>query len=283
MTARTWFITGASGGIGRAVTEELLGRGFRVAAVARRSDRLSDLTTRYGDQLWTASVDVTDTPRLRQAVHEAIAALGAINVVLSGAGRGAFGAAEELSDEAIDEQIALNLVAPIQLTRAVLPQLRAQGGGRIIAVSTMGGQITTPGASLYHASKWGLEGFFETLIDEISPLGIDVTIVEPGGVRTDFLGSVAVAEPIDAYEQTPVGVVRRALAGESDGDFTGFGVGDPHRVANAIIALAESNIAPRRLVLGSDACEAIRAALARRSAELEVDKQAAASTDFVSA
>lgn len=280
-TSTTWFVTGAASGIGRAVTEQLLRRGDRVAATARNPARLDDLREQYGDRVWSAALDVTDTAALRSVVQAAFADLGRIDVVLSNAGRGAFGAAEELSDRAIDEQIALNLTAPVQLTRAVLPFLRSQGGGRIIQISTMGGQITTPGGSMYHASKWGVEGFFESVIPEVAQFGIGVTIVEPGNVRTGFGSALVISDAIAEYASTPVGQVRQFIE-SAGGNLTGSAIGDPGRVAAAVIASADTTPAPRRLVLGSDAYQAVEAALTSRIDELRDAKEVSHSTDYQS-
>jgi len=275
----TWLITGATSGIGRSVTETLLERGDRVAALVRRPDALTDLGRAYPGQLWVAPVDVTDTGVLRAAVERAFADLGTIDVVFSNAGAGAFGAAEELDDSAIEQQLALNLVAPIQLIRAVLPHLRSQGGGRIIQMSTMGGQITSTGGSMYHASKWGIEGFTESVMGEVAPFGIGITLVEPGNVRTAFGAALTVAAPLEAYAGTPVGHVRQYIEG-AGGNLTGDALGDPARVAEAIIATSVQSPAPQRLVLGSDAFSAIRAALASRLSQLDAGRTVSESTDF---
>lgn len=274
----TWFVTGASAGIGREVTAQLLAAGHRVAATARRPEVLEDLAATYPDLLWTAPLDVTDTAALREVVDRAFAELGRIDVIFSNAGRGSVGAAEELSDEVIDSQIALNLTAPIQLFRATLPHLRAQGGGRFIQLSTMGSQITTPGASMYHASKWGVEGFFESVIGEVEPFGVGITMVEPGIIRTTFGANLDVAEPLPAYAETPIGQLHAYLA--SADNITAAAPGDPTKVAAAIITSAETSPAPRRLALGSDAYDAIRAALTGRLSELEDGRDIARSTDF---
>lgn len=276
---RTWFITGASSGIGREVTAQLLRRGDRVAAVARRTDRLDDLAKEYGDRLWTAPLDVTDTEALRAVVDRVFAELGRVDVVFSNAGSGAVGAAEELEDSAIEQQIALNMTAPIQLARAVFPHLRAQGGGRFIQTSTMGGQITTPGAGMYHASKWGVEGFMESVAPEVAPFGIGITLIEPGAVRTDFGSVLSIAPAIDAYAATPVGRVRQYIEA-TGGNLTAHATGDPEKVAAAIIGSASTSPAPLRLALGSDAYGAVKGALQRRLAALEETKSIAFSTDF---
>ncbi|MEV4756990.1 SDR family oxidoreductase [Micromonospora sp. NPDC049559] len=279
MSTSSWLVTGASAGIGRAVVEQLLAAGHRVAATARRPERLADLARSYPDLLWTAELDVTDTAAVRKVVERAFQEFGTIDVIFSNAGRGAVGAAEELSDEAIAEQVAVNMTGPIQLVRAVLPYLRAQGGGRIIQTSTMGAQISSPGASMYHASKWGVEGFLESIVGEVAPFGIGVTMVEPGSVRTDFGAALSIADPIPAYAGTPVGQIRRYIEA-SAGNLTGAAPGDPRRVAAAIIDSATTTPAPRRLVLGSDAYQAIRAALTGRLDEIEAARALAAGTDF---
>ncbi|MFJ4633802.1 SDR family oxidoreductase [Streptomyces sp. NPDC088847] len=278
MASKTWFVTGASAGIGRVVTEQLLERGDRVAAIARRPEVLSELADRFGDRLWTAPLDVTDTKALNDTVERTFADLGRIDVVYSNAGRGSAGAAEEMTVASIDEQIALNMTAPIHLLRAVLPHFRAQGGGRFIQMSTMGAHITTPGASMYHASKWGLEGFFESVIAEVEPFGVGITMVEPGIIRTTFGANLDVAPGMPEYADGPAGQIRAYL--ESVDNVTAEAPGDPHKVATAIIISADSTPAPRRLALGSDAYNAMRAALTSRIVELDAGKQTAASIDF---
>ncbi|GAA2228930.1 SDR family oxidoreductase [Herbiconiux moechotypicola] len=275
MSQHTWLITGASSGFGRLVTEQLLAAGERVAATARSTAGLDDLAERYGDQLWLSTLDVTDTARLRDVVEEAFAALGRIDVIFSNAGYGLFGAAEELTDDQIDQQLATNLIAPIQLLRAVVPHLREQGGGRFIQVSTYGGQATNPGASLYHASKWGVEGFMEGNARDLAPFGIGVTIVEPGSAATGFrTGSSKLPEPLAAYDGTPAamsrGIQNPALPS----------VSDPAKVASAIIASVQSEPAPLRLVTGSDSQRYLRDALRERLADIESQELSAATTDL---
>lgn len=278
MTSRTWLITGASSGIGRALTERLLAAGDRVAATARKPERLAGLHDQYGDRLWTAELDVTDLPVLRSVVDRAFAELGRIDVIVSNAGYGTFGAAEEFTDAQIEAQLATNLVAPIQLTRAALPYLRAQGGGRILQLSSAGGQVTFPGGNLYHATKWGVEGFFEALIGELAPFGIEVTLVEPGISRTGFGTALDIAPALPAYAETPIGQARPAM--ESPDGVTANGPGDPDKIAAAIIASVDVTPAPRRLTLGSDAYQWIHAGLTARLRELEDAKDLAYSTDL---
>src|SRR3954469_21993727 len=168
--AKTWFVTGASRGMGRELVEQLLAGGDRVAATLRRPGRLDDLAAEYGDRLWVRSLDVTDTVRLRAVVDEAFTAHDRIDVVVSNAGYGVFAVAEDLTDEQIDQMIETNLTGSIQLARAVVPHLRAQGGGHLMQMSSMGGQITFPAFSMYHVTKWGIEGFYDALAIPVSKL-----------------------------------------------------------------------------------------------------------------
>ncbi|MFG1606875.1 SDR family oxidoreductase [Actinoplanes sp. NPDC049265] len=274
---RTWFITGTSSGFGRELTEQLLGRGDRVAATARRPEALDDLAGRFGDRLWRAPLDVTGTAALREVVDRAFAQLGRIDVIVANAGYGLFGAAEELTDEQIDRQIATNLTASVQLARAATPHLRRQGGGRYIQVASIGGQIAFPGMSLYHATKWGIEGFWESAAPELAPFGIGVTIVEPGVSRTNFGGGSAVlATPMPEYADGPSGQLRRSLSGELP---PLPAPGDPAKVAAAIIASADRPVAPLRLTLGSDAYELATAAVRDRLEALRAGRELAYSTD----
>ncbi|AZZ51890.1 SDR family oxidoreductase [Rathayibacter festucae] len=270
----TWLITGTSSGFGRHLTEILLERGDTVAATLRSPSRLDDLAEVHGDRLWRRSLDVTDAARTRAVVDEAFAELGTIDVVVSNAGYGLFGAAEELSDEQIDRQLATNVTGAITLVRAVVPHLRAQGGGRILQVASMGGQLAFPGMSLYHASKWALEGFFEALSPEMAPFGISTTLIEPGMSRTGFGGASAdVAPPLDSYAGTPAAdFVRGHLPLEAM-------PGDPRKMAAAMIAVAELADPPLRQALGSDADAMIRATLLARLSAMDVHRDIALSTD----
>lgn len=271
---KTWFITGTSSGFGRLMTEQLLERGDRVAATARNTDSLADLEATHGDLLWTARLDVTDTEQVRDVLNRAFADLGRVDVIVNNAGYGLFGAAEELSDTQILDQINTNLIGPIQITRAALPLLREQGGGRIIQLSTYGGQAANAGATLYNASKFGIEGFMEALAKEAAAFNIGVTIVEPGGARTGFRGRTSqLAEPLAAYDGTPAAMVRGIRAYDQY-------VGDPAKMAAAIIASGDAPTAQRRLVLGSDSQQFIHAALLERLAEVEAQLESAALTDY---
>jgi NAD(P)-dependent dehydrogenase (short-subunit alcohol dehydrogenase family) len=268
--ATTWFITGSSSGFGRLLTERLLGRGDRVAATARRPGALDDLREQAGDRLWTAPLDVTDAGQARQVMAAAFAALGPIDVIVSNAGYGVLASVEEASDEQIRQVIDTNLLGSINVIRAALPHLRAQGHGRILQVSAAGGQAAYPYFGFYIAAKWGIEGFCETAAREVAPLGIGLTIVEPGATPTGFGRAVDTAPAMPEYDATPAGEVRRALA---DGAFT-F-PNDPEKIAAAMIDLVDSGATPLRRTLGSDAYDDVHAALSARLAELEQQRDLA--------
>ncbi len=275
MVRRTWLITGISSGFGRHLTEQLLDRGDRVAGTVRTPGPVDDLAAVHGDRLWLAELDVTDLPEVRRVVDRAFAALGRIDVVVNNAGYGLFGAAEEVTDEQVRHELNTNLLGSIQVVRAALPHLRRQGGGRLIQMSTYGGLATNPGASLYHASKWGIEGFMESTARDVAPFGIGVTIVEPGGARTEFrYGSLQLATPLAAYDDSPAAMVRGVRASSQPP------IGDPARMAALILANADQAPAPLRLVLGSDSYRFITAALAERLAQIEPQQAQAASTDL---
>ncbi|WP_397474193.1 SDR family oxidoreductase [Pusillimonas sp.] len=271
---KTWFITGTSTGLGRLLTERLLARGDRVVATVRQPDVLTTLTAQYGDQLLVLTLDVTDTHAINTVVTDAFQRAGNIDVVVGNAGYALFGAAEEASDAQIDRQIATNLVGSIQLIRAVLPHLREQGGGRIVQLSSEGGQIAYPNFSLYHATKWGIEGFVESVAQEVASFGIDFLIVEPGPTGTNFVDGLDRAPIMACYEDTPAGEVRRGVASGA------FAIkGDAARTVDAMIATADMQHPPLRLALGSTAYASISQALSQRLSLLENQKDIALSAD----
>lgn len=271
---KTWLITGTSSGLGRLMTEKLLERGDRVVATLRQVEKLHALKTRYGEQLSLISLELTDSADTGAAVAEAFAWAGKIDVVVSNAGYGLFGAAEELSDEQIARQLATNLTGSVQLIRAVLPFLRHQGGGRIMQVSSEGGQIAYPNFSLYHATKWGIEGFIEAVSQEVAAFGIDFIIAEPGPTGTQFAASLDQADPMPCYENTASGEMRRALA---CGEFKI--TGDAAKTVDEMIACADEQQPPLRLPLGSTAYFNIHKALSDRLRALEAVEKRACSAD----
>lgn len=277
MASRTWLITGVSSGFGRELTQQLLDCGDRVVGTVRDLGKVADLVKEYPDTFLAEVLDVTDTNEIRKVVDGAFNRLGRVDVVVSNAGYGLFGAAEELTDPQVDHIIATNLTGSIQLIRAALPHLRAQGGGRIIQISSYGGQVAFPGNSMYHATKWGIEGFAESLAQEVAPFGIGVTIVEPGGARTEFrYGSAQVADLMPEYDVTPAHGFLKML----DPTTGGLAPGDPARMAAKIIESVDAEPAPLRMVLGSQALDTTLSTLRKRVADFESQGDLAASTDF---
>jgi len=275
MTPRNWFITGTSSGLGRELTEQLLHNGERVFATVRNPSALDDLVALHGDRLQVGVLDVTDSTAIRAVMTRAFATWGRIDVVVSNAGYGLVGAAEELTDDQIARQIQTNLTGSIGVIRAAIPLLRAQGGGRIIQVSSEGGQLAYPAFSVYHATKWGIEGFVEAVAQEVAPFGIEFTIAEPGPARTEFAAGIVHAPAMEVYENTPVGELRRALVSGA------FAInGDPRKMARAMIDSVALPRAPLRLTLGSSSYHGVRAALNARLAQLEANKSVTLSTDI---
>lgn len=270
---RTWLVTGASRGIGRLLTEELLARGDRVAATVRDRAGMADLVAIHGDLLWVTTLDVSDAPRVRIAVDEAFAAMGRVDVVVSNAGYGIYAAAEEISDAQLLHIVATNLIGSMQVARAALPHLRQQGGGHLVQMSSMAGHFAKPGFAAYHATKWGIEGFYEALAAEVAPFGVTTTVVAPGRFPTSFYDAAQRPDPHPAYADQAQ--LQRAQADPDDMP------GDPHRLVELIISLGGTEQPPRRLLLGSDAYAMAHESLHRRLQELEEQEQVAYSTDRV--
>ncbi|MCG6538529.1 SDR family oxidoreductase [Pseudomonas sp. KSR10] len=271
---KTWFITGTSSGLGRVLAERALTRGDHVIATARNLSALDDLKARYPEQLHPLALELTDTANIRQAVDAAFTQARRIDIIVSNAGYGLVGAAEELSDEQLARQLATNLTGSIQLIRAVLPHLRRQGGGRIVQISSEGGQVAYPGFSLYHASKWGIEGFIEAVAQEVAGFGIDFMLAEPGPTDTHFGAGIDYAQARPDYAGTPADNVRTALRSGS------FPVkGDPERTVEVMMRAIDQPNPPFRLALGSAAYDNIHAALTKRLQELNAYKAEALFAD----
>lgn len=271
---KTWLITGASSGLGRLMCETLLARGDRVVASVRKRAVLEEMAAKYGDLLQVIVLDLSQSATIKPTIEAAFSQAGRIDVVVSNAAYGLFGAAEELSDAQIERQIATNLTGSIQLIRAAIPLLRQQGGGRIVQVSSEGGQIAYPDFSLYHATKWGIEGFVEAVRQEVAAFGIDFLLVEPGPTATQFGAGLDIADALPVYCDTPAGALRSAL-------FSGeFAIkGDAEKCVAAMIAAADAASPPLRLPLGSTAYENINAALETRLEALHEMKAVAYSAD----
>ncbi|MFH9662446.1 SDR family oxidoreductase [Streptomyces sp. NPDC017248] len=272
---RRWFITGASGGLGRHLTGHALQRGDRVTATVRHPAALEDLRKTYGDRLTVEILDLTRPTDVDQVVGRTLQS-GPVDIVVNNAGYAVVGAAEEMTVEQIRDQIEVLLLAPMLITRAFLKPMREQGGGRIIQISSMGGQIATPTHSSYHAGKWGLEGFTESVSREVADFNIHLTLVEPGATRTGFASALHYTTETAAYRDNAVGRTRRHLEAADDSVFTG----DPAKLAAAIYDTTRHPNPPLRLPLGSDTYDAVHTALTRRLTALETQRDLAASVAF---
>jgi NAD(P)-dependent dehydrogenase (short-subunit alcohol dehydrogenase family) len=273
---RVWFVTGASSGFGRAIAKEVLARGDRLVATGRDPDALQPLVGEDGSRAMAIGLDITDADAVRAAVDEAVARFGCIDVVVNNAGYVHVGAVEELDDEEWRRLIDTDLFGAINVTRAVLPHMRGQRSGHLVQMSSLNGVEGLPGGGYYVASKFALEGLSESLADEVAPLGIKVTIVEPGPHRTRLLSgpSAKSSEPISDYADS-VGMVREQLE-----QLDGHQPGDPERAARAIVEAVEAPDPPRRLPLGTMALDHIRAKLRGQLEELEAWAELSASSDF---
>jgi NAD(P)-dependent dehydrogenase (short-subunit alcohol dehydrogenase family) len=269
--AQNWLITGTSSGFGRTLTELALERGDNLVATVRKPSALDDLKERYGSHLRVAILDLTDAREITSVVDQAFDAFGSIDFAVSNAGYIMVGAAEEAELPRIHRLLDTNLLGSIVFAKAVIPHMRKRGGGRILQISSEQSQMAYPGMSIYATTKWGIEGFFEGVIPEIAKFGIEVTLVEPGTARTNIASSSDDTTPMDVYEDTPVGDFRRAIATYAEKIL----IGDPVKMAKAIIASCELKPAPRRLVLGSDAYKHIEEALVERLALLRSQKELA--------
>lgn len=272
---RVWVITGTSTGFGRALAEGVIARGDRLVATARRPETIADLVALAPERVRAIALDVTVSEQVRAAVAAAHEAFGRIDVLVNNAGYGLLGAVEEVTDGQIRAQFETNVFGLFDVTRAALPLLRAQGGGHILMISSVAGQVGTPGLGIYDASKFAVEGFSEALAQEVAPFNIKVTLIEPGAFRTDWAGrSMPQAEPIEVYQQT-AGYVRGALA-----KFNGQQPGDPAKAAQAMIAVVEAAEPPLRLPLGGDAVGAIRQKIEQQLQELSEWEALSTSTNF---
>ncbi|MEV5747527.1 SDR family oxidoreductase [Actinoallomurus sp. NPDC052308] len=273
---RVWFITGTSTGLGRAIADAALARGDRVVATARDPQSVKDLVERAPELVRAVALDVTDPAQVTAAVGTAIEEFGRIDVLVNNARHGLIGALEELSSEQIDAVLATNVLGVIGVTRAVLPHMRARRRGHIVQMSSVGGAVGNPGHSIYATSKFALEGMSEALAGEVGPLGIRVTIVEPGPFRTDFAGrSMRFADPIDDYRDTPAGALRRRFS-----DQDGVQPNDPVKAAEAIVKAVDEPDSPLRLPLGPEAVERIRQKLRRQLADLDAWEQVSLDTRY---
>ncbi|KOX33256.1 oxidoreductase [Saccharothrix sp. NRRL B-16348] len=246
--SKVFLVTGSSRGLGRRIAEKVLTAGHSLVATARRPEQLADLVERHGDRVRAVALDVTDPRAAQAAVDAAVTAFGRLDVVVNNAGYANSGSVEDTPDDDFRAQVDANLFGVVNVTAAALPVLREQRSGHVIQVSSVGGRVATPGLSAYQAAKFAVGGFSEVLAKEVAPLGIKVTVLEPGGMRTDWAGSSMTVHPVSpAYEPTvgAVNALRTTLMERA--------ASDPAKVADVVLRVADLDEPPVRLLLGSDA------------------------------
>jgi NAD(P)-dependent dehydrogenase (short-subunit alcohol dehydrogenase family) len=273
---KVWFITGASTGFGRSLAEYLCTLGATVIATARHVGQLAELTTRYPDNVIILPLDVTKPDSIQRAVADALAHAGHVDVLVNNAGYGVTGAIEEVAEREYRPMFETNVFGLIHLTQALLPQFRERRSGNIVNLSSIGGLIGSPGWGFYNATKFAVEGFSEALAGELEPLGVHVTVVEPGPFRTDFLGrsGVQARQIIPDYAQT-AGKSREYFQTQS-----GKQAGDPQRAVEAIVAAVSAPEPAKHLLLGKIALKRFRARLEQWAKELDAWEETTAGADF---
>jgi NAD(P)-dependent dehydrogenase (short-subunit alcohol dehydrogenase family) len=274
--SKVWLVTGSASGLGRNIAEAVLASGDRLVATARDPRRLEDLVKKYGAQVRTAPLDVADEDAAKAAVQVAVEAFGRLDIVVNNAGYGDVAPFEQLSAERFKAVIDTNFYGVVNVTRAAIPIMRKQRSGCILQISSVGGRLAVPGSTPYHAAKWAVGGFTESLAQEVAPFGVRVCALEPGGMRTNW-GSRAhqdVPELLPDYEPS-VGAIIKALA-----SLWGKENSDPAKVAQVILRLAASDRLPAHLLLGSDAVQYAGQAEAARADDEEQWREVSVSTDF---
>jgi len=274
--SRVWFITGTSTGFGHLLAEEALKRGERVIATARDVSKLSRLARQYRDRIHTLTLDVTNPNEITSIAQQGIAAFGHVDTLVNNAGYGVNGAIEEVSEDEFEPMFQTNVYGLIRVTRAFLPHFRQRRSGHIFNLSSIGGLIGSPGWGFYNATKFAVEGLSEALAEEMKPLGVHVTVVEPGPFRTDFLGrsSKLARRQLRDYATT-AGKAREYLKTQS-----GKQPGDPQKAVEAIITAANSPKPPLHLILGQVALARFRHKLSDWHEEIAAWESVTTSADF---
>jgi NAD(P)-dependent dehydrogenase (short-subunit alcohol dehydrogenase family) len=258
-----FFLTGSSRGLGRAIAATVLDAGHQLIATARHPETLDDLVAAHPDQLLALALDVTDEAAAQRAIAAGRERFGHIDIVVNNAGYADLAAIEDVTAADFRAQIDTNLFGVVNVTKAALPVLREQGGGHIVQVSSIGGRLATAGLSAYQSAKWAVGGFSSVLAKEVAPLGIKVTVLEPGGMQTDWAGSSMNVPPVSAPYQETVGEMARMHNAET------LALGDPAKVAAVVLEVATMDEPPLRLILGS---EAYAYATAAAEAQAESDR-----------
>jgi NAD(P)-dependent dehydrogenase (short-subunit alcohol dehydrogenase family) len=274
---KTWLITGSSRGLGRALANAVLASGDNLLATARNPRELEDLRAQSKGQLMIRQLDVTDFAAARQAVEDAVERFGRLDVVANVAGYGNLGTIEDTPIEDFRAQIETNLFGAINLSKAAIPVLRAQGSGHIITFSSIGGRRGSTGRAAYSAAKFGVEGFSEVMATELAPLGVKVTVIEPGGFRTDFAGASQTIHDIRPEYDATVGQAARFQR-----DYDGKQPGDPAKAAQVILQVVGMADPPLRLLLGSDAVRIAEESDAKKADSDRRWRDVSMSTDFPS-
>src|SRR6202051_5234349 len=277
--SKVWLVTGSASGLGRNITEAVLASGARLVATARDPRGLDDVVKKYGDRVHTTSLDVADENAANSAVQAAVDAFGRLDVVVNNAGYGDIAPFEQLSSERFKAVVDTNFYGVVNVTRAALPIMRKQKSGCILQISSVGGRLARPGSTAYHAAKWAVGGFTESLAQEVAPFGVKVCALEPGGMRTNW-GARAnqdTPELLPDYEPS-VGAVAKALK-----SYWGKEISDPAKVAQVVLCLASSDRLPAHLLIGSDAVRFAAEAEKTRAAEGAQWRDVSLSTDTASA
>ncbi len=273
--SKIWLVTGSASGLGRNIAEAVLASGDRLIATARDPRRLEDLAEKYGDHIRTAPLDVADEQAAQAAVRQAVDAFGRLDVVVNNAGYGDIAPFEQLTSERFKALMDTNFYGVVNVTRAALPIMRQQRSGCILQISSVGGRLARPGSAGYHAAKWAVGGFTESLAQEVAPFGVKVCALEPGGMRTNWGVRANKETPVLLPEyQSSVGAVIKALE-----SYWGNEISDPARVAQLILRLADSDNLPAHLLIGSDAVKFAAQAEVTRAAEADRWREASISTD----
>src|SRR6202142_4482401 len=276
MAQKTWLITGSGNGLGRDIAEAALAAGDSVVAGARRTEELAPLVGQYGERVRPATLEVRDEDAAKAAVKLAVDTFGRLDVLVNNAGYGQFAPFEQMSAEDFKAVVDTCFWGVVHTTRAAVPVMRRQKSGHIFQVSSIGGRLAMPGNTPYHAAKWAVGGFSDALAMEVAPFGVKVCTLEPGGIRTNWLRRAVQDAPdlLPEYEASVRSILKmlRSLEGRAEGD--------PQKIANVIVQLANSDEVPVRLILGVDAEKRVQQAEAARASEAEKWRHLTVSTVF---